>query len=254
MTKIVLLGTGNVAKHLYDTMTDREDFMLVQVVGRNQKALQYFKKEVQTTTDFTEILDADIYIIAVSDDAISLVSHYLSEKKGLVVHTSGSVPLKSLSDLPRSGVFYPLQTFREGQQVNFKTIPICIEVAHGDDLEVISLLANAISDQVYEITSEQRKYVHLAAVFINNFTNHIYHLGQEICEEHQLPFSILKPLLMETARKISKTSPYDAQTGPAKRQDTGTIEKHLSLLNDPHKKNIYTILSQSIQDTYGKKL
>ncbi|WP_394749273.1 Rossmann-like and DUF2520 domain-containing protein [Spongiimicrobium salis] len=254
MMKVVLIGTGNVAKHLFNALLKCDDIAVLEVVGRTTEKLSYFKQDTTINTNPKKIQDADIYIIVVSDDAISAVSRHLIAKQGLVMHTSGSIPMEALSDVKRKGVFYPLQTFREGQKVNFKTIPICIEATQASDLAKMSLLANAISDHVHEINSAQRKYLHLAAVFVNNFTNHMYHIGQEICTTHQLPFSILHPLLLETAEKIKEFSPYNVQTGPAKRKDKGTLEKQKALLENDMHKNIYTLLSQSIQKTYGEKL
>ena len=254
MMNVSIIGTGNVAKHLFDALLKCENIAVHQVIGRSKEQLFYFEKETTVTYKWNKIQEVDVYIIAVSDDSISLVSEHLKDNNGLVVHTSGSVSLDTLSLKNRRGVFYPLQTFREGQKVNFKTVPICIETEKEADLKILSQLANALSDVVHEITSDQRKYLHLAAVFINNFTNHIYQIGDEICTAQELPFSILQPLLMETAEKMKAFSPYEAQTGPAKRNDIGTIEKHMDLLKTDAHKRIYALLSQSIQQTYGKKL
>ena len=123
------------------------------------------------------ILDADIYIIAVNDDSITTVSQYFKNISGLVVHTSGSMPLSVLPTSVRRGVFYPLQTISKDRKIDFSKVPICIEAEKSEDYELLRELANAISDQVQIMTSDQRKSVHLAAVFVNNFTNHLYHIG-----------------------------------------------------------------------------
>jgi len=130
---------------------------------------------------------------------------------------------------------------------------LCIEAEHNDDLILLEKLASSISDAVYFIDSKQRESLHVAAVFVNNFTNHLYYLGQQICDDHKVPFEVLKPLILETAKKINVTSPFDAQTGPAKRKDTVTIDKHLRQLPEQYK-HIYTILTNSISDTYEQKL
>jgi len=121
------------------------------------------------------------------------------------------------------------------------------------DFVFLEKVAKSISQSVYPINSDQRKALHVAAVFVNNFTNHLYQIGQEICKEHQVPFDVLKPLIQETAQKINTLDPIDVQTGPAKRNDSTTIEAHLEYLNHENQKNIYKILTQSIQNN-GKKL
>ena len=123
-----------------------------------------------------------------------------------------------------------------------------------DDLELLKKLAGMISESIFEISSDQRKSLHLAAVFVNNFTNHLYAIGQSICQENELPFDLLKPLLLETAKKIGDLSPIDAQTGPARRKDQNTIDSHLKQLRHKNQKEIYKVLTRSIKETYGEKL
>ena len=254
MLSIVLLGTGNVAKHLFDVFSAHEEIEMVQIVGRNKEALSYFQKTSRITDNFNEIANADIYVIAVSDNAINDVSKQLMHKKGLVVHTSGSVSITTLQENERNGIFYPLQTFSKNRAVNFKNIPICIEAKQNKDLELLHKLAFIISDCVHEISSAQRKSIHLAAVFVNNFTNHLYHIGHEICEENKVPFHILEPLIEETALKIGSLSAREAQTGPARRRDDKTIKKHIHQLKNDTYKEIYSLISQSINTTYGEEL
>jgi predicted short-subunit dehydrogenase-like oxidoreductase (DUF2520 family) len=153
----------------------------------------------------------------------------------------------------RKGVFYPVQSFSKNKAVNFKTIPIGIEAENESDLKIIEKVAKSISNAVFTIDSEQRKALHVAAVFVNNFVNHLYQIGQEICLDNQIAFEILKPLIQETAEKINTISPREAQTGPAIRKDKNTIDTHLAFLSKENQKNIYKTLTQSIQE-YGKKL
>ncbi len=254
MISIVILGTGNVAKHLFDAFLAQNDIEIIQIYGRSQNALSYFNNQVNTTTDLSKIKVADIYLVAISDDAIFEVSKFLVDTKGLIVHTSGSVPMSALPNTHRRGIFYPLQTFSANRKVNFKVIPICIEAENEKNYELLNKLASAISDKVIQIDSDQRKALHLAAVFANNFTNHIYHTAQEICIQNDVPFELLLPLINETAAKIQNFSPLDAQTGPARRNDKGTLEKHLMQLKHKKHKKIYSLLSKSIRKTYGKKL
>lgn len=254
MISLVLLGTGNLAKHLFNAFFGVDEIKVLQVVGRNGDQLHYFKDKVVTGTDFTKIADADIYILAVSDDSIAKVAPFLKEKKGLVAHTSGSVPLKSLGDLHKSGVFYPLQTFSEGRAINFNEVPICVEALHKQDMDLLKKLAGLISLEVHEITSEQRKSLHLAAVFVNNFSNYLFTIGHDICTEHNLPFSMLTPLIKETVNKLETLQPIDSQTGPAKRNDVKTMESHLNLLKNKNYQDIYSLFSKLIGEKYGQKL
>ncbi len=254
MIRIVILGTGNVAKQLFDAFKVKNAIEIVQVYGRNPRTLDKFKAGIDVTSDISKIKKADIYIIAISDDAICDVSKKLNLQKGLVAHTSGSIPMTSLSKKIRRGVFYPLQTFSTNRKVYFKEIPICIEAESKEDYDLLHELASTISAQVIQIDSDQRKSLHLAAVFANNFTNHMYLQAQEICEQNRINFDILLPLIKETAAKVQDLSPLFAQTGPAKRNDLGTIQKHMALLEHENHKKIYSLLSKSIQNTYGKKL
>ncbi len=253
MIKVIILGTGNVGTHLIQAFTKANEVELVQVYNRTKSALKSLKHEVNSTTSLKELKEADIYIITISDDAISKFSSQLQVKNKLVVHTSGSVSLDQLNSKNSKGVFYPLQTFSKDATIDFKNIPICIEAERNDDLVVLEKLASTISNQVYYIDSEQRKQIHLAAVFVNNFVNHLYKIGNDICAEHAIPKEILKPLIQETALKITTTIPFDAQTGPARRNDLQTIKSHLALVSDTNKE-IYKLLTQSIQQTYGEKL
>ncbi len=253
MTKVSIIGSGNVAQHLIQAFQSNPAIELVQVFARNPKYVTHLLDSDRITSDYTQLQQADLYIIAVSDDAIAEVSENLALDNQLVVHTSGTVTINALSNKNRRGVFYPLQTFSKDKAVNFKTIPLCIEAENEIDATTLKLIANAISDAVYDINSEQRKALHVAAVFVNNFVNHLYQIGNEICNANTIPFAILKPLIQETANKIATLSPKTAQTGPAQRNDNSTIAAHQQFLTDENQAAIYNLLTQSIQDN-GKKL
>ncbi|WP_317046808.1 DUF2520 domain-containing protein [Aequorivita lipolytica] len=211
-------------------------------------------ESISFTDDISKIKEADIYIIGIPDDAISSFSESLQFQNKFVVHTSGGAAMNVLSSKNRRGIFYPLQTFSKQRGVDFKEIPICIEAENSSDLELLEKLGKTISEKVIEISSEKKEKLHLAAVFVNNFTNHLYQIGSEILEKDNLPFDLLKPLIMETASKIENLSPEEAQTGPAKRNDKKTIEKHLNLLPEgPHKK-LYALFTEQLNQKYGKKL
>jgi len=253
MIKIVLLGAGNLAYHLTNCLLNNKAIQVVQVYNRSLEKINYLKSKTSITNNLSELKDADIYIIAVSDSAILDLSSKLNFKTKLVVHTSGSVAMKELTSNSNKGVFYLLQTFSKEREIDFSTIPICIEASEKKDLELLETLAKSISNNCFLINSEQRKNLHIAAVFVNNFVNHLYHLGNEICNENKVPFEILQPLIQETSNKIAELSPFEAQTGPAKRNDVKTIEKHKAMLTT-NQQEIYTLLTKSIYKTYGEKL
>lgn len=253
MIKVTLIGSGNVAQHLLSAFNKTAAVEIVQVFSRRKEAVSHLVSFDKITDNFEDLTEADAYIIAISDDAIQEVSTQLPFKNRLVVHTSGGASMEKLYDDNRKGVFYPLQTFTKGKEVDFKSIPICLESQFSEDYHILKRIAESISDKVFAINSEQRKALHIAAVFVNNFTNHLYKIGSDICEEHQVPFEILQPLIKETADKILTLSPSEAQTGPAKRNDLTTIKSHLDFLSDENHKTIYKLLTQSIQEN-GKKL
>lgn len=249
MIKVILLGSGNVATHLFQAFSKANGIEVVQVFSRTVS--KDFPETLQTS-DYKEIKAADVYIICVSDSAISSVSSQLSFENRLVVHTSGSTDINVLDSKTRKGVFYPLQTFTKNKSVDFSQIPICIETEVPSDFEIIEKLAKSVSNSVYLINGNQRKALHVSAVFVCNFTNHLYTIGNTICEENNIPFEILQPLIEETAKKIKSLSPSESQTGPAVRNDQKTIEKHIDFLTNENQKEIYKILTKSIQN--GEKL
>ncbi len=254
MIKVVILGAGNVAFHLTNVFLKNKNIELLQVYNRDIQKIQYLKNDVEITNNLSHLnKTADIYIISILDDSISEFSKQLKLPNKLVVHTSGSIALNELKSTSNKGVFYPLQSFSKNKKISFKTIPVCVEAENKGDIALLEKLANIISNKYYVINSEQRKQIHLAAVFVNNFVNHLYYLGNSICEENNIPFDILHPLIKETAEKVEHLSPFKAQTGPAKRNDIKTLEKQLAML-PKNKKEIYTLLSNSILKTYGKKL
>ncbi len=254
MIKVVLLGFGNVNSHLLNALHKNSEVAAIQIFNRNFIQLPSPFETIPVTDDVSKISDADVYIIGIPDDAIAGFSESLPFQNKLVVHTSGGVALDLLSPKNRRGVFYPLQTFSKERAVDFKAIPICIEAENREDLELLRRVAETISENVVEISSEKRAKLHLAAVFVNNFVNHLYEIGSVILKEEALPFPLLRPLIAETASKMETLSPEAAQTGPAKRNDSKTIQKHLHLLaNSPYSK-IYELFTAQLKQKYGKEL
>jgi predicted short-subunit dehydrogenase-like oxidoreductase (DUF2520 family) len=253
MISVVILGAGNVATHLFKTFNKADNVIVNQWFNRKLKSIDYYKNIVEVTDDLSSLKEADVYIIAVSDDAVAKLSSQLPFENKLVVHTSGSVGLYDLDKKLHRGVFYPLQTFSKEAEVNFSNVPICIETLNKAHYDILKDLAKAIGSTSYKVNSDQRSALHLAAVFVNNFTNQLYRIAHEITESTGTEFDILKPLILETANKVQTISPYMAQTGPAIRNDKKTIKKHLKKLeNSPHKP-IYEQLTASIQKTHGGK-
>ena len=221
--------------------------------GRSKEKLTDFASFSKEMVSIEKLRPATITIIAVSDNAIEKVAALIPYKNTLIVHTSGSISIDAILQ-DQKGVFYPLQSFSKNDRVDFSKIPICIEATYEKNLQLLEQLASKMSTKVYTINSQQRKQLHLAAVFVNNFTNHCYTIAQEICEQDQIPFEVLHALLEKTAQKAIALSPSDAQTGPAKRNDTKVIDEHLAMLQENNHKSIYKILTASIIAHYGKEL
>lgn len=245
MIQVILIGSGNVAFHLFQAFSKTADINVIQVYSRTFSS--DFPQNIHTS-DLNQILEADVYIICVSDNAIPTVSEQLPFQNRLVVHTSGSTDFSVLDVKNKRGVFYPLQTFSKNKEIDFKNIPICLETENASDYEVLEKLARSISNSVTKIDGNQRKALHISAVFVCNFTNHLYQIGHEICTENSIPFQILQPLIEETASKIKTLKPKEAQTGPAVRKDSKTIKNHIDFLTNENQKELYKILTKSIQN------
>ena len=254
MIKIVILGAGNLGTHLFRVFTQAKEVHVVQWYNRSLENIKQYPKEVAITDQLGHLEEADVYLVALSDDAIPITANELAPLKGIVAHTAGSVPMDVLKHHTNQGVFYPLQTFSKNRAVDFKSIPICIEANNDQNKETLTKLAHAIGENIHYINSTQRMGLHTAAVFVNNFTNHLYQVGAQICEEQEVPFDLLRPLIAETVVKIESITPKEAQTGPALRNDKTTLQKHMDQLSNPVFKNLYLTLTESIQknDEYSK--
>lgn len=250
MIHVVFLGFGNLNQHLCLALSNAENVAVIQIYNRNIiKSFSDFEN-IPFTNDISKLMNADVYIIGIPDDAIKNFSESLPFKNKLVVHTSGGVAMNQLSNTNRRGIFYPLQTFSKQRDVDFTKIPICIESENPKDQELLTILGKTISEKVVEISSEKRVKLHLAAVFVNNFVNHLYGIGNDILNEDDLSFDLLKPLILETALKIENLTPEEAQTGPAKRNDKKTIDKHLMLLEDSSHREFYELFTKALNNKY----
>jgi len=250
MITVSIIGYGNVGSHLVKAIHGSAYAKISQVFFRSSVKKNTAIDSISFINNLSDLTEVDCYIIAVPDDFVAAVSQALPFKNRLVVHTSGSVGMDVLNPKNRQGVFYPLQTFSKNKDVDFSEIPICLETSQADDMELLKKLGNSISKKVVEISSEERAKMHVAAVFVNNFVNHLYHVSEAIMQEHDLDFSLLKPLIKETAAKIETLSAKEAQTGPAKRNDKQTIARHIEQLSHDSQKEMYTLLTNAIIKTH----
>lgn len=248
---VVLIGAGNLATQLSLALFEK-GIQVKQVFSQKLESAKELagKLNASFTDDLGKLIpDADIYVIAVKDSAIQEVLENLNlEESKLIVHTAGSIPMNILEGFTTNyGVFYPLQTFLKSRKVDFLDIPICIEANHPSNILKLEELGKKLSKSVNQINSDERKTLHLAAVFTNNFVNYFYSVGAEILQNKKLDFELLKPLIRETAAKIETITPEEAQTGPAKRDDKNIINTQLKMLHDrPELQKIYSFVSESI--------
>lgn len=247
--RIALIGTGNLAIHLVKAVEKCPQVECVQWIGRRREPPTNFQN-IRYFTDYQHTIKTDICLIAVSDDAIPPIAKELKDTDALVAHTAGAVSIKALETIARKGVFYPLQSFIHNLAVDWNKIPICLEAENQDDMQMLKSLAHLLSKEVHEISEQQRLHLHTAAVFTNNFCNHLLDTSQQISEKAALPFSLLHPLIKETFERSLAHKAKQVQTGPAKRNDLKTQEKHLAILSEKEAE-LYRILSQSIFNTHN---
>lgn len=248
--KITFIGSGNVAFNLAKAF-DLAGYQIHQVISRNEqtgkelsgKYAAFYNKELSQLMG-----DADFILLCIPDKAIETVATQIKVIGPVIMHCAGSCSLKTLSNhVNPAAVFYPLQTFTKGRQVDFNKIPILVEGVDFKTYQIVRDLAFSISNKVVELDSEKRLYLHLAAVIANNFTNHLLAQSEKIMKLQQLPFDLLKPLVEETVKKAFEGSPSKNQTGPAVRNDQSTIQKHLEMLSEDYNlKMLYQMISNHI--------
>lgn len=249
-----IIGSGNVATAVSIALS-KSGINILEIFSPNINNAKLLAEKVNSR--YVKELgglcaDTDLFLIATPDKEVNNVIHKLPQNQSIVAHTSGSHALvHSGINQQRSGVFYPLQTFTKDKEVDFKEIPVCIEASDENTSKLLFQLAKSISNNVVTLNSEQRQYLHLTAVAVNNFTNLLYNHAFTLLKEQNIDFALLRPLIRETALKITDINPADAQTGPARRNDTQTINKHLELLDKhPKFKEIYSLLSNQIIKKY----
>lgn len=239
---IVLIGQGNVATNLHHAFS-----------------LKGLRTQMVSSREGLDSLPAaDVYIYAVRDEALLQVVQRIAEESqkpanthlrtALHLHTSGTMPISVFGDaLPHAGIMYFFQTFSKAKLIDdFSQIPVFVEGKQIDDLSAIFTLAQTLTPRVYEASQHDRERLHVAGVFANNFTNHMYAIAADILKDTHIPFQVLLPLIDQTAEKVHHLSPHDAQTGPAKRHDEQVMNHHLSLLTTPEQKQLYTLVSKMI--------
>jgi len=251
-SRIILAGAGRVAGHLAEALV-ANGHTLVLVISRTAEhagGLAGKTGAAWTTLPPASLPPADIIIYAVSDHALEEVITAVPPGEMLALHTAGSIPLEIFRGKAKNyGVLYPLQTFTEGRAVDFREVPLCIEANTPENMARLKMLATSLSRRVIHAGTEQRLALHLAAVLVNNFVNHLFVQAERLLQEEGLAFDLLQPLLEETMAKALEMGPGKAQTGPAVRNDENVIKKHLELLScSPELQKIYRLLTDSIQN------
>lgn len=257
--KIVLIGAGNLATNLGKALLNA-GHDIVQVFSRTQEAASALADIAggAPVTDIAKVRgDADLYIVSVKDSVVADLLPVLCKCKEdkVFLHTAGSLPMGVFQGMAlHYGVLYPMQTFSKSREVNFSEIPCFIEANDDYAHDVIEGLAHQLSERVIPLSSADRKYLHLSAVFACNFANHCYAISQGILASHGIPFDVMLPLIDETAAKVHDLSPLEAQTGPAVRYDENVIRNQAALLKDnPLLKDIYERMSLDIHRMASKK-
>ena len=252
MIKIILLGAGNVGHHLSKAFDKSTEIDLVQWYSRDNSKVSYNDIDTEIINDLSKIKSADIYVISISDSYVGKISEKLNVSEKLVVHTSGSLDLSIIDKKNRRGVFYPLQTLSKNKEIELAKVPICIESENNKDLVLLETISKYIGCKTYKIDYNERKILHLAAIFSNNFVNHMFTIAKEILDDKNLDFNILKPLINETVDKIHKLDPENVQTGPAIRNNNEIILNHIKTLKKDDHKKLYELMTKLIKDKYGE--
>ncbi len=237
MSKIAIIGNGNVGFHLAKALSKHHN---ISVFSRNPK-----EKHIN---EFSSLQPegSDFIFLTVPDDHVKQVSDSIESSEAILIHTSGSRPLTDLEKHEKRGVLYPLQTFSKHKNIDFENIQLFVEGTEETE-KIISELAKSISERVRILNSIDRSKLHLAAVFACNFSNHMFHIAEDILQEINLSFKDIRSLVEETLEKAMEINPSNAQTGPAIRNDVSTLAKHEGLIEDDAIKDLYQLISRSIQ-------
>jgi predicted short-subunit dehydrogenase-like oxidoreductase (DUF2520 family) len=248
MITVVIIGSGNIAQAIIKACQNT-DIDIVGIYSRNheklveiakQNNINYFENTSHIPTN------ADLYLLCVNDDAIENVSNNLVVNGGLVVHFSGLKSINEITKHKNKAVFWPIESINKNTFVTFKDTPICIEANSEINLTIIESFAKSVSNNVININSSNRQYLHLAATITNNFSNHLINLAKNELENQHLNYNLLKNLLSKSINNAFLFDPNTIQTGPAVRNDTNTMNDHLSLIKNDNLKSLYKLFSKSI--------
>lgn len=246
---IVFIGAGNVATHLSASLRE-EGCLISQIYSRTETSARKLAEQCACawTTDIKKLhANADVYLFATKDDVLQELIAQVPANNGFRIHTSGSMPMDVFRGYARHyGVLYPLQTFSKTRPLDFSEIPCFIEAESLESERFLQTFASKISRNVRVLSSEKRAYLHLAAVFACNFTNHMYVLAKRLLDKQDIDWSVLQPLIDETAAKLHTLSPHEAQTGPAVRYDRNIIERQVAMLEEPAARELYELISKNI--------
>ncbi len=253
---ISIIGAGNVAASLVAGL-QAAGHNILSVASKSGVTARALAEQagVPFRNDLLVPESCDLLLICVSDNAVQQVAAAVSVPPHTVVaHTAGSVPMEALGRHSRTGVLYPLQTFTREYPPDLSAVPFFIEATDEASLTILRETGRAIGAGTWECNSQQRMKLHVAAVFTNNFSNFMMTLGERLAEDAGFDPQLMQPLMEETMRKVLRTGPGAAQTGPARRDDTGTIESHLELLSfSPQYQELYRIISAMITGYYKRK-
>ena len=247
--RVIVIGSGNVAESLAQAIAEAEGLQLVQVFARNEERGRRIAELAQSEWSAKELAEADLYLISVSDNAVAEVAKSLPIPEGAVVaHTAGCCTLDSLAPHTHRAVFYPFQTFSAGRKVDFSKGYIFVEGATDHALKTVEEVAHALTENVMPADTTRRAVIHLSGVFACNFANAMYANAAEVLASEGLPFDIVAPVIEETAKKVVESkNPAQSQTGPARRGDSQTLDRHRKMLADePQKRELYDKISEDI--------
>jgi len=247
--KVVILGSGNTATVLCKVITSA-GHTIVQIASRNEQNAKLLADTYSaTSTDLaaSRFEPADIYIMALQDVSLDHIEKFHGLKNKLVVHTAGAISINALKNISDTyGVLYPLQTLSKNSK-RIPEIPFLVDGNNAETLHTVKQFAKTLSDNVQQANDKERLNYHVAAVFVSNFTNHIYSLAEMFCKKENLDWQSLFPIMDETNERAQEISPFLSQTGPALRDDIFTLNRHLQALSSyPNLKYIYLKLSESI--------
>ncbi len=247
--RVVIVGSGNVAESLAQAIAEAEVLDLVQIFARNEERGRKVAALAHTEWSNSELANADLYLISVSDNAVEGCAKTLHiPQNAVVAHTAGCCSIDALAPHSHRAVFYPFQTFSVGRKVDFTKGYIFLEGATDHALQTVKEVAHRLTSKVEMADSARRAVIHLSGVFACNFANAMYANAAEVLASAGLPFDIVAPVIEETAQKVVEVlNPSATQTGPARRGDTQTLDRHRQMLaNKPLTKDIYDKISEDI--------